>query len=59
MYTVRKIINIEHGITEYAVCPKCHKLYNLSDCVLLNCGREESKLCDFIKFPLHTHVSKR
>ena len=44
MYTVRKIINIEYGITEYAVCPKCHKLYNLSDCVSVNCGREESKI---------------
>lgn len=59
MYTIRKMINIKQGITEYVVCPKCHRLYNLSDCVTINCSREESKLCDFVKFPLHPHISKR
>ena len=26
MYTIRKIINIKQGITEYVVCPKCYQL---------------------------------
>ena len=59
MCTIRKIINLNQDITEYVVCPKCHRLYDLSECILVVNGKEESKLCDFIKFPLHPHTLQR
>ena len=46
-------------IKEYAVCPKCHVLYEISECIIKRGGQTESKCCDFVKFPKHPHVTKR
>jgi len=44
---------------EYVVCPKCNTLYTFSDCIVINSGQQESKLCHFIRFPNHPHRSRR
>ena len=46
-------------VVEYVVCPKCHSLYLLSDCILQHNGREESRLCDFIQYPRHMQACRR
>ena len=46
-------------VVEYVVCPKCHSLYLLSDCILQHNGREESRLCDFIQYPRHNMQAPR
>ena len=45
------------GILEYVVC---HSIYEYEDCVLmLPNGHKQSKLCCFIKYLNHPHLSKR
>ena len=59
LYSIRKLLKQNRdGVTEYVVCPKCHHLYDLQYCIITNCGRQESKHCDFVRFPNHPHVSK-
>ena len=41
---------------KYMVCPKCHHLYNFSDCIT---HTGYSKPCNFIKFPNHPHSRHR
>ena len=50
---------MKQAIKEYVVCPKCDRLYDLSDCIIVENGQEQSKLCDFIKFPGHRQISHR
>ena len=59
MCTIRKLINMKQAIKEYVVCPKCDRLYDLSDCIIVENGQERSKLCEFIKFPRHRQTSHR
>ena len=59
MCTIRKLINMKQAIKEYVVCPKCDRLYDLSDCIIVENGQEQSKLCEFIKFPRHRQTSHR
>lgn len=49
----------ESNFTEYVVCPKCCKLFTLSDCIVKIRGKTESKRCDNIEFPNHPHHSRR
>ena len=46
-------------VLEYVVCPKCHSLYFLEDCIIRHNGKLESKLCHFIQFPRHTQLARR
>ena len=41
------------------VCPTCHCLHKHQDCVLKRAGKDISKICDFVEFPLHPHINKR
>ena len=47
------------GVTDYVVCPKCNTLYRMSECILKELGREESRKCGYIEFPNHPHHSRR
>ena len=47
------------GVTDYVVCPKCNTLYKMSECILKEFGREESRKCSYIEFPNHPHYSRR
>ena len=46
-------------VLEYVVCPKCHSLYFLEDCIIRHNGKLESKLCHFVQFPRHTQLARR
>lgn len=47
-------------MTMYVVCPKCHCLYNLKDCIIIcQNGTEESAACSFVNYPNHPHLSRR
>ena len=60
LYSIRKHFQISNGdITEYVVCQKCCTLYSLDDCIVTRQGRAESKLCSYVEFPNHPHMSKR
>jgi len=41
------------------VCPICHCVYKHQDCVLKRAGKDISKKCDFLEYPLHPHINKR
>ena len=47
------------GVMDYVVCPKCNTLYKMSECILKEFGREESRKCSYIEFPNHPHHSRR
>ena len=47
------------GFTQFVVCPTCHSIYNLDDCIV-SCGnRKVSKVCEFRAYPRHPHRSRR
>lgn len=54
LYTARKLYN-KPMFRKYVVCKKCHRIYNLSDCIE-NC---HSKACSFRRFPSHPQISRR
>ena len=58
MCTIRRSFKQDDFI-EYVVCPKCCTLYSLSDCITHNIDGDASKLCNYIEFPHHPHVSRR
>lgn len=58
MLTIQTAFKQDNFI-EYVVCPKCCKLYLLSDCIIDNHGQVTSKLCDYIEFPDHPFSSQR
>ena len=38
----------------YVCCPECHQIYDYKQCIVhLPGGQQESKKCDYIKFPSH------
>ena len=43
----------------YVMCPKCSTLYEVEQCIIRNGTQEESKICDYIKFPNHPHITRR
>jgi len=60
LYSIRKLVaRYQGGVSEYAVCPVCHTLYALSDCIITENGMKKSKHCDFVAFPNHPHRSRR
>lgn len=44
---------------KFVVCPKCHKLYTFEQAQVLLQGKKQSKLCDFVKYPNHSHARMR
>ena len=60
VYFLRKMCSSENNFRTYVVCPKCHALYNLEDCIIRNHGGLlESAKCIFVHYPNHPHVSRR
>ena len=52
--SLHKTMNVSgNEFTEYAVCPKCHSIYDYDP------SSTETKICEFIQFPNHTHKSRR
>ena len=43
--------------TEYVVCSKCHSLYDLDSCVIINGSNRSSRKCEYIQFPNHPQRS--
>ena len=66
LYSVHKMIGlVDNQFLEYVVCPQCHSIYKLSQCIQQDShGRKTSKRCWYIKFPNYlgnnsTRVIKR
>ena len=62
--TVRRAVKLlglnDEEVIEYVVCPKCHSVYEYEDCVITHRnGKKESKLCSYVKYPLHPQLSRR
>ncbi len=58
LYSLRKSLKLQSSYMKYVVCPKCHKLYNESQCVV-KVGRETRSLHCNIKFPNHPQRHRR
>ena len=48
----------DNSYIEYVVCPKCCRLYLISDCLISNHGNMESRKCDYFEFPDHPLLSR-
>ena len=60
LYGIRKKLKEKKdGLVEYAVCPTCSALYLLKNCIVQENGHDESRLCNFIRYPNHPHHSRR
>ena len=55
VYSLGRAVGNSVGFMKYVVCPKCHKLYKLSDCISQVGARQSSTLCTFIQFPNHPY----
>ena len=58
MHMIR-IASKKDDYVEYVVCSKCCSLYRLSECIIDNCGQQESNRCTFVEFPNHPHEYRR
>lgn len=60
VYFLRKLCQGDTNITKYVVCPKCHFLYNLKECIV-TCrdGTKESAKCSYVQYPNHPHSLRR
>ena len=59
LYGIRKLLKSSYQITVYVVCPRCDKLYDLSECITRLRNEDISKRCSHIEFPNHKYVSRR
>lgn len=59
MYSIRKLMKPVESFTVFVVCPKCSALYSPSECTVTIRNKTQSKLCDFVEYPKHKHVSRR
>ena len=62
VYFLKKMcgLNSEKSLTTYVVCPKCHALYHLEDCIIRKYGGVlASAKCTFVLYPNHHHLSRR
>lgn len=61
VFTARTLIGLNRDSFEkYVVCPDCHALYNLSECVKINKrGNKVSSKCSCVLYPNHPHKSRR
>ena len=59
--SAKRSVGINDNFYQYIVCPKCHSLYDMNDCIKnsdFGTGVESSK-CRFIQFPDHPQRSFR
>lgn len=60
VYRLNNFLHIkENDFIKYIVCPKCHSLYTLKQCLEVNGQHRTAKSCSFIAFPEHPHHSRR
>ena len=59
LYSLRKHLNLKGTYITYVVCPRCHKLYKESQCLLNIGGIETSFKCDHIEYPNHPKTAHR
>lgn len=59
--SARKIAKTKYDFYKvFAACPKCNKVYKLSQCIIRNRnGLETSKSCTYVEFPSHPWVTFR
>ena len=59
--TARKLLQIQTDNTfiEFVVCSKCQSIYKYDECIYKQFGIQDTKLCPFVVFPNHPHLSKR
>ena len=59
LYSMKNVVGYNDSFQRYVVCPRCHKMYDTSDCIS-RCGSIEStRNCSFVKHPNHPHSSGR
>ena len=63
MWKTKNITGMKHieGVIDYVVCPKCHSIVSVTDCITIQNGKRVflDKCCDFIEYPDHPHRSRR
>ena len=60
VYFMRKLLGRKSEITCFVVCPKCHSLYTLKDCIITRRnGMTESAKCSFVQYPNHPQLFRR
>ena len=60
LYKARKYIGrIGDNFRKYVSCPSCHYLYPVGSCIIHTANRQVSKLCDYVRFPNHSMISRR
>ena len=61
VYFMRKLLGRKSSeITCFVVCPKCHSLYELKDCIVTHrTGITESAKCSFVQYPNHPQRFRR
>lgn len=58
--SMHKVMGFEkEEFVQYVVCPKCHSIYDYSDCFMMKHGIEVSKTCQHCPFPQHPNKSQR
>ncbi|CAC5395776.1 unnamed protein product [Mytilus coruscus] len=59
-YKLYKYVGFQKdNFTKFVVCKKCYKLYKYEDCIIIVEGQQQSKQCNNVIFPNHTHVGRR
>lgn len=59
LYSMRNVVGYNDSFQRYVVCPRCHKLYDIPNCIS-RCGSIEStRNCSFVKHPNHPYRSGR
>lgn len=57
LYELHKtVLGSQSPFKRYVVCKKCLQIYSFKKCVDVGC---KSKLCSYVAFPNHPHVSRR
>ena len=60
LYLLRKQSGVSNQkLKEYVICLKCHRMYDAKQCYNRTpTGTIESKKCEHVQFPNHTHRSR-
>lgn len=59
LYSLRKCLKLKKNYVKYVVCPRCHRLYDESECIIKELGVEKSLKCLYVKFPNHPQQCRR
>ena len=61
LYSLRKPLQmkVKNSYIQYVACPRCHKLYDESKCIVRTLNKDVSLKCNYIKFPNHPHQTRR